>query len=247
MGLPTHTKGGYVVYEVVSALQKDIRRGHWETAFFWAIELIDSGLPYWAFKRLRVTAMEDVGMAAVPDVMFALKCLDLCQEWFNEWWKAEKKANKEGGDGENTASRSWELPLVNAIYTLCRASKTRFADHFKTAIYGRRAKGWHPPIPDYALDKHTHRGKALGRGVDHFVDEGGKLEPCGIGNTIDTYKEEARHYWKDQEEAGYSIKAYPDKSVKRTEEIPYHWDQKKKGGGNHAAKKVVKKKVRKTS
>ena len=31
-------------------------------------------------------------------------------------------------------------------------------------------------IPDYALDKHTYRGKKMGRGLDHFFAEGAKLE-----------------------------------------------------------------------
>ena len=30
-------------------------------------------------------------------------------------------------------------------------------------------------IPDYALDMHTVRGKMMGRGIKHFLDEGIKL------------------------------------------------------------------------
>jgi hypothetical protein len=32
-----------------------------------------------------------------------------------------------------------------------------------------------PEIPDYALDMHTMKGKAMGRGLDHFRKEGAKL------------------------------------------------------------------------
>lgn len=31
-------------------------------------------------------------------------------------------------------------------------------------------------VPDYALDKHTSRGKAMGRGLDHFIEVGSVLE-----------------------------------------------------------------------
>ena len=34
-----------------------------------------------------------------------------------------------------------------------------------------------PEIPDYALDMHTMKGKAMGRGLDHFRSEGAKLVP----------------------------------------------------------------------
>ncbi len=34
-----------------------------------------------------------------------------------------------------------------------------------------------PKIPDYALDMHTMKGKAMGRGLDHFRKEGAKLVP----------------------------------------------------------------------
>ena len=34
-----------------------------------------------------------------------------------------------------------------------------------------------PTIPDCALDQHTMKGKAMGRGLDHFRKEGAKLIP----------------------------------------------------------------------
>ena len=35
-----------------------------------------------------------------------------------------------------------------------------------------RCKGFHPSGPEYAIDKHTLRGKAMGRGTEHFMKEG---------------------------------------------------------------------------
>ncbi|WP_074818989.1 MULTISPECIES: hypothetical protein [Bradyrhizobium] len=36
-------------------------------------------------------------------------------------------------------------------------------------------EGYALEIPDYALDMHTMKGKAMGRGLDHFRKEGAKL------------------------------------------------------------------------
>ena len=57
------SKNGYPIDEVVSALQKSIRRGMEFEAGFWALELIDSG--YWRYlmDRLQTIAAEDIGLA----------------------------------------------------------------------------------------------------------------------------------------------------------------------------------------
>jgi hypothetical protein len=34
-----------------------------------------------------------------------------------------------------------------------------------------------PDIPDYALDMHTRKGQAMGRGLTHFPMEGSKIFP----------------------------------------------------------------------
>ena len=55
-----------------------------------------------------------------------------------------------------------------------------------------------PEIPDYALDMHTMKGKAMGRGLDLFRKEGAKLVPPPIGD--DPYEDEAYRMWELQEE-----------------------------------------------
>jgi hypothetical protein len=58
----------------------------------------------------------------------------------------------------------------------------------------RRAIGME--IPDHALDMHTARGRRLGRGKQHFLDEAGRLE----GETLpDPYFEEATLAWTRSE------------------------------------------------
>ena len=51
-----------------------------------------------------------------------------------------------------------------------------------------------PTIPDYALDMHTIRGKAMGRGLDHFRKEGAKLVPPPTAD--DPYEGEAYRLWQ---------------------------------------------------
>ena len=50
-----------------------------------------------------------------------------------------------------------------------------------------------PEIPDYALDMHMMKGKAMGRGLDHFRKEGAKLVP--EPTAPDPYIEEAYRLW----------------------------------------------------
>jgi hypothetical protein len=61
---------------------------------------------------------------------------------------------------------------------LARATKSREGDHFQAAI-GLRSllENFKPTIPDFALDRHTSQGKRMGRGLDHFRDEGTQLVP----------------------------------------------------------------------
>jgi replication-associated recombination protein RarA len=63
------TVHGYPLDEIVSALQKEIRRGKTEEAMWYAVELNRSGYGGYCWRRLMVVATEDVGvgdpMAAV--------------------------------------------------------------------------------------------------------------------------------------------------------------------------------------
>jgi hypothetical protein len=84
--------------------------------------------------------------------------------------------------------------IGNAIRLMCRARMGREGDHFGAAI-GLRAQleGFAPTIPDFALDMHTMKGKAMGRGLDHFRKEGAKLVPAPTAP--DPYIEEAYRLW----------------------------------------------------
>lgn len=177
-----NTPGGYGSYEVTSALQKAVRRGQEEEALYWALELIAVAKAI-CLKRLRVIALEDIGLADPTAVAHALSAIDLCATWHQ----------KDGGSG-------WRIALANAVLVLCRAEKSRLADNFQRAVRARKDEGWHPDIPDEALDKHTKRGKAMGRGFAHFVEVSTHLEN-ETTSVPDQYRERAEAAWIAEDSA----------------------------------------------
>lgn len=68
------TKHWYLFDEVVSSLQKCIRRGLNDQAIFWAGELYNSGHEFFLFKKLFTIAIEDIGLA-VPDLLLYIYTL----------------------------------------------------------------------------------------------------------------------------------------------------------------------------
>jgi hypothetical protein len=69
-----------------------------------------------------------------------------------------------------------------------------------------------PEIPDYAYDKHTMKGKRLGRGANHFRKEGAKLENRK-SETKDDYEDHAYRNWLRKE--GSTGKTGPAKKATR--------------------------------
>ena len=154
-----HTPAGHLCGEAASALQKEIRRGHEQEALYWATELDLAGFGGYVWKRLRIIASEDVGLA---DTSAAVTIRVL-----NDNWIEMRKADKD--DPLNAA-----IFLVHAVILLARAPKSRIVDHALMVMY----EGDRPTVdvPDYALDKHTARGRKMGRGHDHFFDVAAQLE-----------------------------------------------------------------------
>ena len=163
------TKHGYDFYEVLSALQKEIRRGNEYEAVFWAVELESFNVKT-LWNRLRVIASEDIGLAN-PCAVIVVNMLK------NNYFESR---NLEGD--------SYRLFLVNAVLFLARSAKSRIVDDLLITVYGDIEGGKLLKIPDYALDKHTVRGRTIGRGFEHFLKEGAKLENEVLENP---YKESA--------------------------------------------------------
>jgi replication-associated recombination protein RarA len=181
MAYQAFTQNGYGLDEIISALQKDIRRGHEEAALYWALELLPRYEAY-LWRRLLVICNEDIGIAQ-PEVLTTVHILR--SQYF--------EFRGEGKDG------TCRLILANAILLMCRSPKARTADHFQRVVtqswMEAKAAGAKRPIPDYALDKHTLRGKQAGRGFAHWVDEGCQLSNPGAVD--DPYAERAQALWRE--------------------------------------------------
>jgi len=155
------TQRGYDFHELLSALQKDIRRGNEYEAVFWAVEL-ESFNPTALWNRLRVIASEDIGIANP----LAPLVIDVLEKEYDDAKDPEKP--------EKDAYRSF---LTNAVLFLARSRKSRIVDDLLNVVYGEiQHEDKKLPIPDYALDMHTHRGRKLGRSYEHFFSEGCKLK-----------------------------------------------------------------------
>ena len=181
MGYRPVTQNGYPLGEVISALQKDIRRSNEEEALYWAMELLPRFEMY-LWRRLLVICNEDIGLGA-PSVLVQLPALRAQFFEFREL----------GKDG------TCRLILANAIMLMCRAPKARTADHLQRVVTQQwmedHRSGQMREIPDYALDKHTARGKNLGRGgFDFWVDVGCYLERKA--DVADPYAERAQALWR---------------------------------------------------
>lgn len=151
------TEGGYDFFEVVSALQKTIRRGLEREALYWAMELLPR-FEFYLWRRLKIIVNEDIGIAN-PQLIILIQTLS------NQYFELRKKGDM-----------GCLLMLSNAILLMCRSKKSRIADHFVCEMIQVREQGLEKlEIPDYALDMHTRRGKEKGRGLKHFKEEGAKL------------------------------------------------------------------------
>ena len=166
------TVNGHLLAEVVSALQKAIRRCQVDDALYWAVDMYLTGYDEYCWKRLKVIASEDVGPAE-PHLPATLAAL------YQTYTELKKK--KDPHDPQ-------KLPFVHAVILVASARKSRVVDHALIHHFCNHAR-LKREIPDCALDKHTLRGKQMGRGFDHFFAEGGRLEN-EVGD--DPYKELAR-------------------------------------------------------
>jgi replication-associated recombination protein RarA len=155
------TYHGLAADQVISALQKEIRRGHAENAVLLAYEmcLTSPAMEDYLWQRLMVISVEDVGFGE-PNAPVLLHAL------------YEMVSQFDRSVGERT------LFAVHAVRYLCRCQKDRSSDEMinwvKHAVESGAAR---PSIPDYALDMHTALGQAQGRGPRHFWEEGAKLDP----------------------------------------------------------------------
>lgn len=198
------TKKGYDFFEVISAMQKEIRRGNAKMAAYWAVECFVSGYHKACWNRLYIISAEDTHGLITNEIESLRRVFD----------EMNGPAESRKGTGGSL------LFIAKAAYLLAISKGNRDIDNLFSITYERgygitdeevseslkMQKGdYYPKIPDYALDKHTKRGKAMGRTCieDFIADEYYSLNPKQTGLfddiTEEFIKEESpSHYvWPD--------------------------------------------------
>jgi replication-associated recombination protein RarA len=166
------TAHGFRADELVSSLQKSIRRGLVENAVLVAYELYvtSAELEDFLWRRLSVIAVEDVG-GGRADAPLLVDALDRMRQ-------REPRGNAER-----------YLFALHAVRLLATSPKDRTSDEMATWAARLVESGERlPEVPDVALDMHTERGRELGRGLPHFLEEGA-LVAEEVGSRDTTYRD----------------------------------------------------------
>jgi replication-associated recombination protein RarA len=147
---------GIPVDQLVSVLQKEIRRGNVDNAVLAAYDMHSTSPEVAAhlWRRLRVIAVEDVGLGA-PLAPVLLRELQ----------------------ADYDASGATDLmQVVHAVRYLAAAPKDRTsAEHAEYAHTMVEAGRLVVSVPDYALCIHTRAGQELGRGLPHWWENGAQV------------------------------------------------------------------------
>src|SRR5215212_9058418 len=130
------TLHGFAADQVISALQKEIRRGHTENAVLLAYEMArtSSAMEDYLWQRLLVIAVEDIGFGE-PQAPILMHALHQTVQTFDR------------SVGERV------LFAVHAVRYLCGCPKDRSSDEMLNWVMRAVASGQvRAQIPDYALD-----------------------------------------------------------------------------------------------
>lgn len=149
------TFNGFQADHVISALQKEIRRGNTENAALLAYEMILTSpqLEDHLWQRLKVISVEDIGFGEPLAPV-------LIQSLFEMTSACDRAV------GER------KLYAIHAVRYLCMCKKDRSSDEMINWInHASKSGKLLPTIPEYALDMHTAEGKKKGRGRRHFFEE----------------------------------------------------------------------------
>ncbi|MGI3166869.1 AAA family ATPase [Pseudooceanicola sp. 200-1SW] len=157
----TTTEHGFYADEVISALQKCLRRAMLENAILlgWEMFLTSPEMEEMMWSRLCVIAVEDVGTGntQLPVLVETL-------------YQQHKRYPRPAGDRF--------LFAAQAIRLIAGSEKERTADDLvnwarRSVELGERL----PEIPDVALDMHTRRGQEMGRDYRFFMEEASTVVP----------------------------------------------------------------------
>jgi replication-associated recombination protein RarA len=157
----TTTEHGFFADEVISAIQKSIRRAMLENAVLlgWEMYVTSEELEEKLWSRLCVIAVEDIGLGNVQAPVLV-----------ETLYRQHQRYARPGGERF--------LFAAHAIRVLAISAKDRASDDLVSWARHSVALGERlPEIPDAALDMHTRRGQELGRDYRFFMEEASRVEP----------------------------------------------------------------------
>lgn len=155
------TYNGFQADHVISALQKEIRRGNTENAALLAYEMLltSPALEDYLWHRLKVISVEDIGFGELLAPVMLQSLFEMCNAC--DRGVSERK-----------------LYALHAVRYLCACKKDRSTDEMISWInHSSKSGTLLPIIPDYALDMHTADGQKKGRGRRHFFEEASRIHP----------------------------------------------------------------------
>jgi replication-associated recombination protein RarA len=162
----TSTEHGFAADEVISALQKSIRRGLMENAVLlaWEMFITSPEMEEKLWSRLTVIAVEDIGLGN-PDAPVLIETL----------YQQHARFPRPQGDRF--------LFAAHAIRVLATSPKDRVSDDLVNWARHATALGEvQPEIIDVALDMHTAKGQAMGRDYRFFMEEASRVTPLSPTN-----------------------------------------------------------------
>ncbi len=154
------TVHGLAADELISALQKSIRRGLVENAILVAYEMFASGPEFedQVWRRLEIISVEDVGLGRA-DAPVIVRTLE----------EFRRAAPRESPDRL--------IYLVHAVRLLALSPKDRTSDEMATWVRRVVDEGSaRPEVFDDMLDMHTRRGQEMGRDFLHWFTTGARVE-----------------------------------------------------------------------
>jgi replication-associated recombination protein RarA len=154
------TVNGFAADELISTLQKSIRRGLVENAALVAYEMFASGPDFedQVWRRLQIISVEDVGLGRI-EAPAVIRALDDFRR----------------GAARDSPDRL--IFLIHAVRMLASSPKDRTSDELATWVREATNRGEaRPDVFDAAIDMHTRRGQEIGRDFAHWFTEGARVE-----------------------------------------------------------------------
>jgi hypothetical protein len=162
---------GIPVDQLVSVVQKEIRRGNVDNAVLAAYEMLSTSdeVAEHLWLRLKIIAVEDIGMGE-PLSPLLINCL-------HDNYHATS-------GGERT------MMAVHAVRLLAFAKKDRTSSEQSDLVATLVERGEAvATVPDYALCVHTRAGQEMGRGLIQWWENGAR-----VSNELET----ADHRYRDE-------------------------------------------------